>query len=90
MIAAASPKAILAAVAGMAAGYLVWLTAGAIIIATLPVSLWAAAAALLLVTLIIGALFASRHHQGPSATALLWSPVLPVLASAYLFISLAH
>lgn len=89
MIAAASPRAILAAVAGMAAGYLVWLIAGAIIIATLPVSLWAAADALLLVTLVVGALFAGRH-RGRSATAWLWSPALPLLASIYLFISLVH
>lgn len=91
MIAAvARPTVILAAVAGVAAGYLVWLAAGAIIVATLPVRFWAAAAALLLVTLIVGAVFAGRRHQGLSATALLWSPALPVLASIYLFISLIH
>lgn len=85
----ANTKDVLSAMAGMLAGYVVWAAGGALITSTLPVHLWGDAAALFLPGMTAAALVARRHRHGPSATALLWSPVLPLLASIFLLISFA-
>ena len=77
------------AMAGMLAGYVVWAAGGALITSILPVHLWGDAAALFLPGMTAAALVARRYRHGPSATALLWSPVLPLLASIFLLISFA-
>jgi len=82
-------KDVLSAMVGMLAGYGVWVTGGAIITSTLPDNLWDVAAALFLPAMTATALVARLHRHGPPATALLWSPVLPLLASIFLLISFA-
>ncbi|OBJ81444.1 hypothetical protein A9W96_29195 [Mycobacterium sp. 1245852.3] len=61
-----------------------------IITATLPVSFWVAASVILLVAITAGALGFWRHKQGLLATALLWMPALPILASVYLLICIVR
>lgn len=79
------------AVASMAAGYVAWLIGGAIIILIAPVSLWAYGTAVLVVGIAVGSLVAAhRNQKRPDvAAALRWAPLLPVLASLYLLLSVA-
>lgn len=80
------------AVAGMAAGYVAWLIGGAIIILIAPVSLWAYATAVMVAGIAVVSFVAARRHQGRQdvAIALRWAPLLPILASLYLLLSIVN
>lgn len=73
---------VLAAVAGMAAGYLAWLGAICLVIVATPVNWWAAAGAGVLLAGIAGAVLLARRNTNPGAPIFYaWSPVLPVVAA---------
>lgn len=77
-------QAATAAIVGMLAGYAVWLGGATAIAVMTPVHIWAQAGALLLAILIVVAFVSGR--RAPSMTFkqfCWWSPLLPVVASAY-------
>ncbi|MBU3749714.1 MAG: hypothetical protein FGM52_04560 [Mycobacterium sp.] len=79
-------KNILSVAAALTAGYLVWLGGVSLIILVAPVSLWAVGAVVHLVAITAASLAVSRRHH--AATAAIYAPVLPIIASVYLLLCL--
>lgn len=78
-----------AALCGVVAGYVTWLTAGMVIITTTPVQTWPMAGAATLVAISGFALFFGRRSSTrPLRQFLWWSPLGPALASAWLLVSI--
>lgn len=83
-------RGLLAAVAGLAVGYLVWLGTTAAVVATTPVHLWVATAAVAFILLGAAAFILGRRTSTQTARQFFWwSPLLPALASLYVLAVLA-
>lgn len=80
---------ILAAVTGMAAGYVAWLAAACVVMVVTPVNWWAAVWTVVLIAGISAAVVSARRATNPAARMFYrWSPVLPVAAVVYVVILL--
>lgn len=80
-------RTVISAVVGMLVGYLVWIGAVSLIIATTPVRFWVAVTAVVLAIFTVGAVLLGRRSEQRWKAAACWSaPVLPMLASAYVLV----
>ncbi|WP_158230543.1 hypothetical protein [Mycobacterium sp. shizuoka-1] len=77
----------IAAIVGAAAGYLIWLGATTIIVATVPTRYWVMSVAVLLAALAAGAFTMAVRYKGTAKAMAFWcAPALPILVSLYLLI----
>ena len=89
MVTTRARKAIYGAI-GLSVGYLIWLGATAIVVATTPVGYWVLSVAVILAVLTSGAVtFAMRNRRDPLSAAFWCAPILPTVVSLYLLVVIA-